>query len=143
QPPSGRSKSRNIPRAVLSWREDYRLVNCSSPGVVSSSMMVSRSIWSAETRHDSGNGRSGLRGLVAAVPERLPAPAGAGVNRARTAGSVNGGAPQSNSQLRLAGTIASRTQTDLGFRLAGRLVSRSVNIGDRVTAGQVLAEIDP
>lgn len=51
--------------------------------------------------------------------------------------------PQSNSQLRLAGTIASRTQTDLGFRLAGRLVSRSVNIGDRVTAGQVLAEIDP
>lgn len=51
--------------------------------------------------------------------------------------------PQSNAQLRLAGTIASRTQTDLGFRLAGRLVSRSVNIGDRVTAGQVLAEIDP
>ncbi len=50
---------------------------------------------------------------------------------------------QSSPELRLAGTIASQTQANLGFRLAGRLASRSVNVGDRVTAGQALAEIDP
>ncbi|HEY0920627.1 efflux RND transporter periplasmic adaptor subunit [Devosia sp.] len=50
---------------------------------------------------------------------------------------------QSGPQMRLAGTIASQVQADLAFRLAGRLASRSVNVGDRVTAGQIVAELDP
>lgn len=44
--------------------------------------------------------------------------------------------------VRLAGTVMSQVQTDLGFRLAGRLASRNVNVGDRVAAGQVVAELD-
>ena len=50
--------------------------------------------------------------------------------------------PRSGPELRLAGLVASQVQTDLGFRLAGRLVSRSVDVGDRVSAGQIVAEID-
>ena len=50
---------------------------------------------------------------------------------------------RSGPQMRLAGTIASQVQADLAFRLGGRLASRSVNVGDRVTAGQVVAELDP
>lgn len=50
---------------------------------------------------------------------------------------------QSSPRLRLAGTIASQVQADLGFRLAGRLATRSIDVGDYVTAGQVVAELDP
>ena len=50
---------------------------------------------------------------------------------------------QSGPWLRLAGTIASQVQADLGFPLAGRLATRSVNVGDYVVAGQVVAELDP
>lgn len=50
--------------------------------------------------------------------------------------------PRSGQELHLAGLVASQVQTDLGFRLAGRLASRSVNVGDRVSAGQVVAELD-
>jgi RND family efflux transporter MFP subunit len=42
----------------------------------------------------------------------------------------------------LAGTIEPRLRADLGFRLLGRLVERSVNVGDLVTAGQTIARID-
>lgn len=50
--------------------------------------------------------------------------------------------PRSGQELHLAGLVASQVQTDLGFRLAGRLASRSVNVGDRVSAGQIVAELD-
>jgi RND family efflux transporter MFP subunit len=49
---------------------------------------------------------------------------------------------RSSPGIRLAGLVASQVQTNLGFRLAGRLASRSVNVGDRVSAGQIVAEID-
>ncbi len=42
----------------------------------------------------------------------------------------------------VAGTIESRAQVDLGFRIGGRLVQRAVDVGDAVTAGQVLAKLD-
>ncbi|OJF89776.1 efflux RND transporter periplasmic adaptor subunit [Pararhizobium antarcticum] len=40
------------------------------------------------------------------------------------------------------GEISARVQSDLSFRVSGRLVERRVDIGDRVTVGQVLARID-
>lgn len=43
----------------------------------------------------------------------------------------------------LTGEIAARVTSDLSFRVGGRLVERRVEIGDRVTANQVLASIDP
>src|SRR5690242_9460124 len=41
------------------------------------------------------------------------------------------------------GTVQPRYETNLGFRLLGRLIARPVNVGDLVNAGQTLAAIDP
>lgn len=43
----------------------------------------------------------------------------------------------------VAGTVESQVQADLGFRIGGRLLERLVNVGDTITAGQVLARLDP
>jgi multidrug efflux system membrane fusion protein len=40
------------------------------------------------------------------------------------------------------GDIRPHTESALGFRVAGKIVARSVNVGDRVTAGQVIARLD-
>lgn len=41
------------------------------------------------------------------------------------------------------GTIHSRIEQDLSFRVGGRILERKVNIGDRVVAGQLLMRLDP
>lgn len=41
------------------------------------------------------------------------------------------------------GTIEPRYETSVSFRLVGKIVSRDVNIGDSVEAGQPIATIDP
>ena len=41
------------------------------------------------------------------------------------------------------GEIRARTETDVGFRVGGKIVSRSVDAGARVAKGQVLARLDP
>jgi RND family efflux transporter MFP subunit len=43
----------------------------------------------------------------------------------------------------VAGTVESKVQADLGFRIGGRVIERLVNVGDVVTAGQPLAKLDP
>ncbi|SDV07608.1 efflux RND transporter periplasmic adaptor subunit [Pseudomonas mucidolens] len=43
----------------------------------------------------------------------------------------------------LTGDIQARVQTDLSFRVGGKIVQRMVDVGDRVTANQVLAKLDP
>lgn len=40
------------------------------------------------------------------------------------------------------GTVRARQRSDLGFEAAGRLVSITVEVGDRVRAGQTLAQMD-
>lgn len=45
--------------------------------------------------------------------------------------------------LALAGEIRAREEAALSFRVGGQLVRRLVDAGDRVHAGQVLAELDP
>ena len=42
-----------------------------------------------------------------------------------------------------AGEVRARTESRLSFRVAGKMVSREVNAGDAVKAGQVLARLDP
>jgi RND family efflux transporter MFP subunit len=42
-----------------------------------------------------------------------------------------------------AGVVRARYETDLGFRVAGKMVARLVNVGDRVRAGDVVARLDP
>jgi RND family efflux transporter MFP subunit len=40
------------------------------------------------------------------------------------------------------GVVRARHETDLGFRVAGKVVARAVNVGDRVRTGDVLARLD-
>jgi RND family efflux transporter MFP subunit len=41
------------------------------------------------------------------------------------------------------GTIQPRYETNLGFRVLGRLIARPVNVGDLVAEGQTIAAVDP
>ncbi|MHB2169860.1 efflux RND transporter periplasmic adaptor subunit [Alsobacter sp. R-9] len=41
------------------------------------------------------------------------------------------------------GDIQATKDVDAGFRVGGRVIERTVNVGDRVAAGQLLARLDP
>ncbi|WP_137155529.1 efflux RND transporter periplasmic adaptor subunit [Rhizobium sp. FKL33] len=45
--------------------------------------------------------------------------------------------------LSYSGSVKSRTEMNLGFRVAGKVIERKVDIGDRVKKGEVLARLDP
>ncbi len=42
-----------------------------------------------------------------------------------------------------AGEVRSRVESRLGFRVAGKIVKRQAEVGQRVKAGQILAQLDP
>jgi len=42
----------------------------------------------------------------------------------------------------LTGTIEARAETSLGFRIAGKLIDRPVDVGDKIDRGDVLARLD-
>jgi RND family efflux transporter MFP subunit len=48
----------------------------------------------------------------------------------------------SGSERGFTGTIGARVQSNLGFRVAGKIVERLVNVGEQVKAGQPLMRID-
>ena len=48
-----------------------------------------------------------------------------------------------NHSLMLAGTVVPRIETVLGFRVAGKVISRDVDVGASVAPGQLIARIDP
>ena len=41
------------------------------------------------------------------------------------------------------GVVRARVEADLAFRVGGKITARKVEVGDRVTAGQILATLDP
>jgi RND family efflux transporter MFP subunit len=41
------------------------------------------------------------------------------------------------------GVVRARYETDLAFRIGGKMVARVVNVGDRVRVGDVIARLDP
>jgi len=43
----------------------------------------------------------------------------------------------------ITGVVQARVQTDMSFRVGGKIVERLVDVGDHVTQGQLLARIDP
>ncbi len=48
-----------------------------------------------------------------------------------------------DSGLEYAGEVKARVESRLGFRVAGKITERTVEVGQRVKAGQVLARLDP
>jgi RND family efflux transporter MFP subunit len=69
-----------------------------------------------------------------------PAPPPEPVRAVRT---VIVGQGSTGSTIEYAGDVRARTESRLSFRVAGKMVSRSVDLGDAVKAGQVLARLDP
>jgi RND family efflux transporter MFP subunit len=53
------------------------------------------------------------------------------------------GASGSGYELEFSGEVRARVESNLAFRVAGKLVSRPAELGQRVSAGQLLAQIDP
>jgi RND family efflux transporter MFP subunit len=51
--------------------------------------------------------------------------------------------PASTDSTMAVGTVQPRYETNLGFRLLGRLIARPVSVGDPVAEGQTIAVIDP
>ncbi len=43
----------------------------------------------------------------------------------------------------LAGTVVPRIESTLGFRVAGKIVKRAIDVGATVTPGELIAELDP
>jgi RND family efflux transporter MFP subunit len=40
------------------------------------------------------------------------------------------------------GVVRARVESNIGFRVGGKIVERAVNVGDRVTVGQLIARVD-
>src|SRR4051794_34306340 len=51
--------------------------------------------------------------------------------------------PAESQERRFTGVIAAKVQSDVGFRVAGKIVSRLVEAGQEVRRGQPLMRIDP
>ncbi|MDR7259930.1 RND family efflux transporter MFP subunit [Sphingomonas sp. BE270] len=51
--------------------------------------------------------------------------------------------PADGSERAFTGIVAARVQSDLGFRVAGKVTSRLVEVGQTVRRGQILMRIDP
>lgn len=51
--------------------------------------------------------------------------------------------PAAGSSRTFTGVVAARTESDLGFRVAGKVLQRLVDTGQRVHRGQVLMRLDP
>ncbi|MDB5652015.1 MAG: transporter [Hyphomicrobiales bacterium] len=45
--------------------------------------------------------------------------------------------------IQLSGEIQAEKNVELGFRIGGRVIERSINVGDTVSGGQVIARLDP
>jgi multidrug efflux system membrane fusion protein len=61
----------------------------------------------------------------------------------RTVKLVTVGAASVQGQLELAGEVRARTESALGFRVAGKMIARQAEAGQRVHKGQALAKLDP
>ena len=75
--------------------------------------------------------------LAACKPVEEPEPEPIRPVRVTTVESREGGETVS-----LTGQIEAREEVNLSFRVGGRMIERSVNVGDRVRAGQVVARLE-
>ena len=75
--------------------------------------------------------------LTACKPVEEPEPEPVRPVRVTTVESREGGETVS-----LTGQVEAREEVNLSFRVGGRMIERSVNVGDRVRAGQVVARLE-
>lgn len=69
-----------------------------------------------------------------------PAPEPEPVRAVRTVTVTN---TATESQYQFAAEVRARVESQLGFRVGGKIVKRSAELGDSVKAGEVLAQLDP
>jgi RND family efflux transporter MFP subunit len=96
---------------------------------------VSNARWSYSWRALLGLGAALL--LAACSAETAPAPTLERPVQVQRVQFENGGAVRE-----FVGVVRARHETDLEFRVAGKIVARTVNVGDRVRAGDVIARLD-
>jgi multidrug efflux system membrane fusion protein len=75
-----------------------------------------------------------LLGCSKAPPEQEPV---------RAVKVVTVGASAASFDLEFSGEVRARVESSLGFRVGGKLIARQAELGQRVKAGQLLAQIDP
>lgn len=78
-----------------------------------------------------------LASLLAACSPPAPAPEAVRAVRTMTLGADSAGGT-----VEYAAEVRARTETRLGFRLPGKMLARPAEVGQRVKAGQVLAQLD-
>lgn len=79
-----------------------------------------------------------LAGLAACTPENQTAE-----KPKRQVEAVQLKSRETADQISITGEISARVQSDLSFRVSGRITERLVDVGDHVSNGQTLARIDP
>lgn len=81
---------------------------------------------------------AGLGGLLAGCskPEAAPEPV-------RSVKVLTVGTSRYGTVLEYSGEVKARIESNLGFRVAGKIIRRQAELGQRVQAGQVLAQLDP
>lgn len=82
-----------------------------------------------------------LAAILAACSEAPPPPAAPKLVRTLKVGA--GDTALGGADRRYSGEVRARIETTLGFRVAGKIVERRVDLGQAVKAGQVLARLDP
>jgi RND family efflux transporter MFP subunit len=78
-------------------------------------------------------------GLLAAACDRQEVKVEAPVRPVRV---ITVSEQQAGEDVTLSGVIEAKTEVDLAFRIGGRMINRLVNVGDRVEAGQLIAQLD-
>lgn len=78
--------------------------------------------------------------LVIAGCSQEPEPAAPEVRPVRT---VTISKSASSAPVILTGQVQAQDQAALGFRIAGRMIERPVNVGDRIKAGQLIGRLEP
>lgn len=78
-------------------------------------------------------------GLLLAACGKAPEP----VEDIRPVRTLTVGASQTSAEHRYSGEVRARYESTLGFRVSGKIVSRKVDVGMSVKAGQLLAQLDP
>jgi RND family efflux transporter MFP subunit len=82
-----------------------------------------------------------LAGLLAALASCGPAEE-PGAEQARPVRVVTVERQQGGEAVTLTGQVEAENEVNLSFRVGGRMIARSVNVGDRVKAGQIVARLE-